>query len=323
MDRRYPSTSSAIPTRSSVRHRSGSYTPKVSSPSRTRSVSSAASSRHSNQTLTVQVEDADAADSAPRVLFVRPSKASVRARLARAHPPAQDVISTGNGPSTPPRSRIPSALKVQTAALQQYEDDHAPFSPVPLTPRPVRVPRAPSASSVQTTRTAGVRLPTPDFTTRSNSFRSFIPRLFSTRAAHRPSPLGRASSTRSAASSTSSCSTVVTSCSNGSIHPSRIPRRPPLGSTLSSRDKFTKKFPRPQNVRTGSSFAAEKQAFPASVMEEGEGLGIERVNRWTVYKWCLLVSVSTVFVYGMAGLICAMMTWFGSALRYFIHFHDR
>ncbi|KAI0671170.1 hypothetical protein C8Q78DRAFT_973534 [Trametes maxima] len=47
------------------------------------------------------------------------------------------------------------------------------------------------------------------------------------------------------------------------------------------------------------------------MLEEGEGLGLElRVDRWTLHKWCLVLSVCTVFVYGAAGLICAILTWF-------------
>ncbi|KAI9066027.1 hypothetical protein FKP32DRAFT_1566765 [Trametes sanguinea] len=47
------------------------------------------------------------------------------------------------------------------------------------------------------------------------------------------------------------------------------------------------------------------------MLAEGEGLGLElRVDRWTLHKWCLVLSVCTVFVYGTAGLICAILTWF-------------
>ncbi|KAI0823972.1 hypothetical protein BC628DRAFT_1411230 [Trametes gibbosa] len=49
------------------------------------------------------------------------------------------------------------------------------------------------------------------------------------------------------------------------------------------------------------------------MLEEGEGLGLElRVGRWTLHKWCLVLSVCTVLVYGAAGLVCAILTWFGA-----------
>ncbi|KAJ6622709.1 hypothetical protein B0H10DRAFT_1909806 [Mycena sp. CBHHK59/15] len=37
---------------------------------------------------------------------------------------------------------------------------------------------------------------------------------------------------------------------------------------------------------------------------------METVERWTGFKWCLLLSVCTVFAYGVTGLVCALMTWF-------------
>ncbi|KAI0754466.1 hypothetical protein C8Q80DRAFT_1094302 [Daedaleopsis nitida] len=49
---------------------------------------------------------------------------------------------------------------------------------------------------------------------------------------------------------------------------------------------------------------------PASVLEDGHGLGIERVGTWTLHKWCLVLSVCTVLVYAGAGLVCSLLTWF-------------
>ncbi|TRM56911.1 Tetraspanin family-domain-containing protein [Schizophyllum amplum] len=37
---------------------------------------------------------------------------------------------------------------------------------------------------------------------------------------------------------------------------------------------------------------------------------MEGVNKWTRSKWALILSVLTVFVYGTAGLVCAIMIWF-------------
>ncbi|KAJ6624639.1 hypothetical protein B0H10DRAFT_2162108 [Mycena sp. CBHHK59/15] len=37
---------------------------------------------------------------------------------------------------------------------------------------------------------------------------------------------------------------------------------------------------------------------------------METVERWTDFKWCLLLSVCTVFAYGATGVVCALMTWF-------------
>ncbi|OCH87332.1 hypothetical protein OBBRIDRAFT_736360 [Obba rivulosa] len=46
------------------------------------------------------------------------------------------------------------------------------------------------------------------------------------------------------------------------------------------------------------------------MLEEGEGLGLDRIDRWTIHKWCLILSVSTIFVYGIAGLVFSVLTWF-------------
>ncbi|KAH8086022.1 hypothetical protein BXZ70DRAFT_900021 [Cristinia sonorae] len=51
-------------------------------------------------------------------------------------------------------------------------------------------------------------------------------------------------------------------------------------------------------------------AFAGTLLGEGEGLGVDWPDRWTKHKWCLLVSVSTVFLYGLGGLVFAVLTWF-------------
>ena len=55
-------------------------------------------------------------------------------------------------------------------------------------------------------------------------------------------------------------------------------------------DKFTAKFPRPRAMK-GLSFS---DAPSASVLEDGHGLGIERVGTWTLHKWCLVLSMHAV-----------------------------
>lgn len=83
--------------------------------------------------------------------------------------------------------------------------------------------------------------------------------------------------------------------------------------SFSTTDRFTTKFPRPRSIKKltvgkGGGHAA----LAATMLEEGEGLGLGSVDRWSVHKWCLLLSVSTLLVYGLAGLICAVLTWFRS-----------
>ena len=96
---------------------------------------------------------------------------------------------------------------------------------------------------------------------------------------------------------------------------------PSIGTT----EKFTHKWPKPHSLKyldsrtnstssNGSSVLLDQAASLA--LEEGQGLGVGSVMRWTTFKWCLVLSVSTVFVYGAAGLACAIMTWFRSECRF-------
>ncbi|KAF8964333.1 Tetraspanin family-domain-containing protein [Flammula alnicola] len=50
----------------------------------------------------------------------------------------------------------------------------------------------------------------------------------------------------------------------------------------------------------------------APSLEEGQGLALSLIAKWTPFKWCLLFSVMTVFAVGSAGLITAIMTWFNT-----------
>ena len=37
-----------------------------------------------------------------------------------------------------------------------------------------------------------------------------------------------------------------------------------------------------------------------------------RARKWTTFKWCLVWSAASVFVYGTATMVCALLTWFKS-----------
>ncbi|KAI0265638.1 hypothetical protein BC834DRAFT_824642 [Gloeopeniophorella convolvens] len=49
-----------------------------------------------------------------------------------------------------------------------------------------------------------------------------------------------------------------------------------------------------------------------TALRDGQGLGISGIGQWTTHKWCLLVSVTSVFVFGLVGLIFAILTWFAA-----------
>jgi len=83
--------------------------------------------------------------------------------------------------------------------------------------------------------------------------------------------------------------------------------------TLRITDKFTNKWPAPKNFKDPE--LQYKEGKPgtavAPALEEGQGLGLI-IAKWTIFKWCLLLSVMTVFAGGCAGLLVATMTWFNS-----------
>ncbi|KXN83137.1 hypothetical protein AN958_01808 [Leucoagaricus sp. SymC.cos] len=58
-----------------------------------------------------------------------------------------------------------------------------------------------------------------------------------------------------------------------------------------------------------------KKSVDVALLESGIGggngvLGLEWFSRWTGFKWCLLFSVLSVLIYGIAGLTCAIGIWF-------------
>lgn len=240
------------------------------------------------------------------------------------------------------RSQSPSSTAELLAhsedgATQQKEqpDPSESFIPIPLTPRPDPPSRAPTEASLQSTHTRASqipRLPTPDFGNPSekhtrtsatlSSFRSVFPRGLSFVSLHVPStsflsrtytPASRRpQSVRS--DSGESCGSAWSSCTTGSVDSGHTALIPSVGTT----DKFTHKWPKPLsmrglemrggNGRLGLGLGGITTA--AAVLEEGRGLRTSSLQRWTTFKWCLLFSVCTVFAYGVAGLACAILTWF-------------
>jgi len=47
-----------------------------------------------------------------------------------------------------------------------------------------------------------------------------------------------------------------------------------------------------------------------AVFRDSQGLGINRVGQWTLQKWCLLASVTTVCLLGLTFLTFSVLTWF-------------
>jgi hypothetical protein len=235
--------------------------------------------------------------------------------------------------SSPDVSLVPHSESHPTRQLGQHD---ASFFPIPLTPRPDPPSRAPTEASLQSTHTRASqipRLPTPDFgnpseirradtsSTSSTSdpgyFRSFLPRGLSFVSLHVPSSLflSRASTPTSSrpqsvrSESGESCRSGWSSCTTDSVDSGHDALIMSVGTT----DKFTHKWPKPRAMRGlgVDGHDGRKSGLAAGVvLEEGRGLRISSVQRWTTFKLCLLCSVCTVFGYGLAGLACAILTWF-------------
>jgi len=98
---------------------------------------------------------------------------------------------------------------------------------------------------------------------------------------------------------------------------------------LSTADKFTYKWPQPRTSRSiplgirANHFSARRmrelkgaggwsQGNIEAILHESRGLGINGVGQWTWHKWCLLASVTTVFLLGLTCLVVSLLTWFAS-----------
>ncbi|KAG8776374.1 hypothetical protein FRC12_000933 [Ceratobasidium sp. 428] len=95
-------------------------------------------------------------------------------------------------------------------------------------------------------------------------------------------------------------------------------RRPPRSPTLLAAihgvtDRFTRRFPVSMSYRKANGRAGDPDdQHLLALLGYGEtGAIVEWPNAWTPEKWSLLFSVCSVFIYGLAGLLLALMTWFG------------
>jgi hypothetical protein len=119
---------------------------------------------------------------------------------------------------------------------------------------------------------------------------------------------------------------------------SRLRSPPGSGSKpfLTMADKLTQKWPRPGSLRSmppelrGDIYSSNgrwglrsvggwSQGNMEAALRDSQGLGIDRVGRWTLHKWCLLASVTTVFLLGLTFLVFSLLTWFaGKSASYCI-----
>ncbi|KAK0459988.1 tetraspanin Tsp2 family [Desarmillaria tabescens] len=196
---------------------------------------------------------------------------------------------------------------------------------VPLTPR-LEDGRIQRASTTRSSQTCVARLPSPNYTddkhsqdlgyvspSRASSFRSTLSRglsFISFRPPIAPSflslPFFRHSDPETNTLFSVSSHTTASSIDSG--------RTLVLG--IGTTDKLTQKWPRPQSLRakrdtephgaTGIKFSHEA----VSALSEGLGLGVDKARQWPCFKWFLLLSEITIFVYGAVAMIFALSIWF-------------
>ena len=116
------------------------------------------------------------------------------------------------------------------------------------------------------------------------------------------------------------------------LNPSNRPPSPKDGSglerALTPTDKLTHKWPRPRSSRSvapwlrSTNLASSRssrdlrgavgwsQGHIEAALRDSQGLGVEWVGQWTLHKWCLLASVTTVFLLGLTCLVFSLLTWF-------------
>jgi hypothetical protein len=75
-------------------------------------------------------------------------------------------------------------------------------------------------------------------------------------------------------------------------------------SLIPSVGATTHKWSKPQSLKdidthsTGNRSSSNLGQAAMMALAEGQGLGMDKVERWSGCKWCLLLFVAFVFVYG-------------------------
>lgn len=346
-DRRHPSSSVAVADRSSIRHRSGTFSPNLRSKIRRDSV---AAHNDGSSHPKIQVEDSDGR---PTILLVNKAGHNADPVSQLASP----TLPFHNGTVSHVKTTLALAREAEYAAMAAREEctevvaeveerEHvpvyAPFSPIPLTPQPPPPqrqahPRQPADELGFLPDRQGVVYhavpktpPVPPRSPPAAAGQQSLPsRLLSWRKPP-PKRLDSESSSTSASSSSTACykdhaSDVSEACAAGPNVVRRY-KRPLLfdadstqtlgtNSVLSTHSKLTKKFPISASVRKLSALGRGKvgsRDLAIVLLDEAEGLGMERVDRWTGHKWFLFLSVCTTFAYGASALAYATLTWFKS-----------
>lgn len=313
-----PSSSVANSCSSTIRRRSNTPSPHLHPGTQTRPSDHGASSSVFSPTLTLQVEDTDALDIGPTVLLVQ--KRHGLGISAVTGMPDRDMSMVLPFASRQFRRvpRPPAESAANATPLQIERDAEVPTTPVTdLVVPPLVGHASPSGSSTISGSWSLVSmLPVAaNLLSPQPSRLSLLPRYgtLSRTSSPIPSPI--------VATPSSTESPRQHSPTDPSTQPpSPPPVRPTLIPSLSTADKLTRKFPVHRRSMRNISLAAMQRttkgkggaAFAGTLLGEGEGLGLDWPDRWTKHKWCLLLSLCTLFLYGLGMLVFAVLTWFQS-----------
>ena len=318
---RQPSTTSSINSaHESIRRRSGKLGHASDDSD---SVSPTRGCKNTSLDRSVPAEDENVIKRRPTVLLVNPLHSS------RRHPSGPHLL-----PHTASLVASASVPLDGRTVVHRNSDGFMEISAHHIDPHPLNpvndISRCETShfSTYDSNRSSEslISLPTPNLlaaSTRSLSMRSILPShlsflsfggaerppsaTFTTVTPH-PSQNVRSDSNYS----TSSMGTSDISCCSNSIDSGRVFLIPSINTT----GKFTDKWPKPRSFRTlstdesGSTETKSLGPTEAVLLLDDQGTLIKNDEKWTIQKWCLLLSVASVFVCGVACLTCVFMAWF-------------
>jgi hypothetical protein len=349
METRAPSGSSAVSYRhSGIRRRSGGQSPRLEYGHTSGShAAHSPSFRHHRHLKPVpdlpddphRSTSTDDPDVSAALVSIEhdPSAAVKDATSASAYPTESRILQPKHSETTRALDLYdhplpPLPLSPEAAGLEKnIVDQGAPFSSIPLTPRPGGLSRldthgsqtSKASSSRRSVSSIFPRLPTPDFSASKPLHKSILAPISFLRSRtptlslsniSNSSPLSHVrtsvtertvtarSSGRFSRSSTLSEAHTRHTSRTGSFMSGRTSQRSetlygddPYPSFMAKAPlRFTRKFPSPVSVELRNS-PPDMDVFERLLASDnGDGLGVERIGSWTGYKWCLLLSVLTV-----------------------------
>ncbi|CAE6463939.1 unnamed protein product [Rhizoctonia solani] len=105
--------------------------------------------------------------------------------------------------------------------------------------------------------------------------------------------------------------TILSVPSQDTAPPTQLGSPALLAATHAATDRFTRRFPISVSHRKANATTSEEDKILPLLGYGETGAVVEWPNAWTPEKWALLLSVCSVFVYGLTALVLVLMTWFG------------